>query len=103
MNMLTCLLPCLMWKEVAPFNCLAFFTLSGKRVGQTIQLRTESEFKRRIARKERFPGSQRRIGNQHRTNAVSRFTLGVILKRRYEINEIIYLVNGFSITAEVTP
>jgi hypothetical protein len=37
----------------------------------------EHQFKRGVAREERFAGSERRIVNEHRTGVVSCFMLGV--------------------------
>jgi hypothetical protein len=45
-------------------------------------LTVNQSVQKEVARKDGFPGSQRRTVNQHRTGVVSRFMLRDILKRR---------------------
>ena len=53
-------------------------------VSATMTRLQEHQVKRGTARQERYAGSQRRIVNQHRTGAVSRYTLREILRRGSE-------------------
>jgi hypothetical protein len=63
---------------------MAAHDLTTDKESITVTKLHEHQVKRKMARKECFVGSQRRIVNQHRTGFASRFTLKAILKTRYE-------------------